>query len=385
MQKVIKKLVVVGSISLLTCWMIFSGCGSITALSALGTVGSAAATKVIEHKTGYGIQSPHAIIDRVMPSVATIISELKTVSRKSSQGFIRPGEDMLSKPNNNAYQSGTGFVIKEDGTLITNYHVIANIIDKLDNAKLRVLFSNDSIYEAEIFNYDKISDIAILKIVNDENKIFPAITWGDKPKLGGHAIIIGSPIGLDFSVSFGIISAVDRILPKASPPFVPYVQTDASMNRGNSGGPLFDADGEVIGINTLILSPSTGTDIGSVGLGFSIDGQYAQEIIKRLGSGDKIKWSYMGIGYRLLNMDETKSNNLEFGSSVIIMNVSDNGAAYEVLKKNDIIQKMNGVVITHKNFASMVARLAPGTKIILTLLRDGNIIDVDLVLTQRPV
>ena len=379
MQKVIKNLVVISSISLM-----LSGCGSITALSALGTVGSAAATKVIEHQAGYGIQSPHTIIDRVMPSVVTIISELKSVSTKSSQGFRKPGEPIFPEPNNNAFQSGTGFVIEENGIVVTNYHVVANIIDK-SNSKLRVLFSNDSIYEAKIFNYDKTSDIAVLKIVNDENKIFPAITWGDKPKLGGHAIIIGSPIGLDFSVSFGIISAVDRILPKASPPFVPYVQTDASMNRGNSGGPLFDADGEVIGINTLILSPSTGTDIGSVGLGFSIDGQYAQEIIKRLESGDKIKWSYMGIGYRLLNMDETKSNNLEFGSSVIIMNVSDNGAAYEVLKKNDIIQKMNGVVITHKNFASMVARLAPGTKIILTLLRDGNIIDVDLVLTQRPV
>ena len=378
MQKVIKNLVVIGIISL-----ILSGCGGVTALSALSTVGGAAASRVIEHKAGYGIQSPHTIIDRVMPSVVTIISELKSVSTQRSQRFTRPGEAILPEPNNNAFQSGTGFVIEENGTVITNYHVVANIIDK-SNSKLRVLFSNDSIYEAKVFNYDKISDIAVLKIVNDENKKFPAITWGDKPKLGGHAIIIGSPIGLDFSVSFGIISAVDRIIPKASPPFVPFVQTDASMNRGNSGGPLFDADGEVIGINTLILTPSSGTDTGSVGLGFAIDGQYAQEIIKRLESGDKIKWSYMGINYRLLDMEETKRNKLKFGSSVIIVKVVENGSAYGVLKENDIVQKMNGTVITHKNFASMVARLAPGTTITLTLLRDGNIMDVDLVLTQRP-
>lgn len=378
MQKVIKNLVVIGIISL-----ILSGCGGVTALSALSTVGGAAASRVIEHKAGYGIQSPHTIIDRVMPSVVTIISELKSVSTQRSQRFTRPGEAILPEPNNNAFQSGTGFVIEENGTVITNYHVVANIIDK-SNSKLRVLFSNDSIYEAKVFNYDKTSDIAVLKIVNDENKKFPAITWGDKPKLGGHAIIIGSPIGLDFSVSFGIISAVDRIIPKASPPFVPFVQTDASMNRGNSGGPLFDADGEVIGINTLILTPSSGTDTGSVGLGFAIDGQYAQEIIKRLESGDKIKWSYMGINYRLLDMEETKRNNLKFGSSVIIVKLEDNGSAYGVLKEKDIIQKMNGTVITHKNFASMVARLAPGTTITLTLLRDGNIMDVDLVLTQRP-
>ena len=380
MQKVIKNLVVIGIISLM-----LSGCGSITALSALGTVGSAAATKVIEHQAGYGIQSPHTIIDRVMPSVVTIIAELKSVSTKSSQGFRKPGEPIFPEPNNNAFQSGTGFVIEENGIVVTNYHVVANIIDK-SNSKLRVLFSNDSIYEAKIFNYDKTSDIAVLKIVNDENKKFPAVTWGDRPKLGGHAIIIGSPIGLDFSVSFGIISAVDRIIPKASPPFVPYVQTDAAMNRGNSGGPLFDASGEVIGINTLILTPSSGSkDTGSVGLGFAIDGQYAQEIIKRLlDSIDKIKWSYMGINYRLLDMEETKRNNLKFGSSVIIVKVEDNGSAYGVLKENDIVQKMNGIVITHKNFASMVARLVPGTKIVLTLLRDGKLMDIDLVLTERP-
>ena len=263
-------------------FVFMSGCGGITTLSALGTVGSAAATKVIEHKAGYGIQSPHTIIDRVMPSVVTIISETHVATNLSpKQRFRKPGEPMIPEPNNNAFQSGTGFVIEENGIVVTNYHVVANIIDK-SNSKLRVLFSNDSIYEAKIFNYDKTSDIAVLKIVNDENKKFPAVTWGDRPKLGGHAIIIGSPIGLDFSVSFGIISAVDRIIPKASPPFVPYVQTDAAMNRGNSGGPLFDASGEVIGINTLILTPSSGTDNGSVGLGFAIDGQYAQEIIKRL-------------------------------------------------------------------------------------------------------
>jgi serine protease Do len=380
-QKVIKNLVVIGIISL-----ILSGCGGVTALSALSTVGSAAASRVIEHKAGYGIQSPHTIIDRVMPSVVTIISETNVTSINSSspRGFFKPGEVIVPAPNNNAFQSGTGFVIEENGTVITNYHVIANIIEK-SNVKLRVLFSDDSIYEAKIFNYDKTSDIAVLKIVNDENKKFTAITWGDKPKLGGHAIIIGSPIGLDFSVSFGIVSAVDRVIPKASPPFVPYVQTDASMNRGNSGGPLFDANGEVIGINTLILTPSSGTDTGSVGLGFAIDGQYAQEIIKRLlDSSGKIKWSYMGINYRLLDMEETKRNNLKFGSSVIIVKVEDNGSAYGVLKENDIVQKMNGSVITHKTFASMVARLAPGTKIVLTLLRDGKLIDIDLVLTERP-
>ena len=163
---------------------------------------------------------------------------------------------------------------------------IRNAIDK--PSIIRIGFSNYSQYEATIFNYDSLSDIAILKIINEDNEKFPTIQWGDKPRLGGHAILIGSPIGLDFSVSFGIISAIDRTILSAAPPFVPYVQTDASMNRGNSGGPLFDSSGKVIGINTLILSPSASNQEagGSIGLGFAVDGQYVQDILLRLADSE---------------------------------------------------------------------------------------------------
>jgi len=377
-----------------------SGCGTITGLTALGTVGSAAATKAITHASGYGIQSPHSIIERVMPSVVTIIAEVKRTGpndgKRSPQRFLKPGE-RPQRPQQepiSPFQSGSGFVIHEDGTVITNYHVIANVVRNSETCRgelctdgtLHVMFSDDSIYEAEVFNYDKVSDIAVLKIVNDEKKIFPAVEWGSKPKLGGHAIIIGSPIGLDFSVSFGIVSAIDRIIPKAAPPFVPFVQTDASMNRGNSGGPLFDASGEVIGINTLILTPPSreGVDLGSVGLGFAIDGQYAQTIIKRLDSGNRIQWSYIGTHFRLLNMEETIENGLEFGSNVIIVKVTQDGVAVGELRENDIITKMNGISISHKTFATMIASLEPGTKITLEVLRNKKIINVDLVLGYRP-
>jgi serine protease Do len=376
------------------------GCGTITGLTALGTVGSAAATKAITHASGYGIQSPHSIIKKVMPSVVTIIAEVQRKGpndgRRSPQRFLKPGE-RSQRPQQepvSPFQSGSGFVIHEDGTVITNFHVIANVVRYSEtchgelciDGTLHVMFSDDSIYEAEVFNYDKVSDIAILKIVNDEKKIFPAVEWGSKPKLGGHAIIIGSPIGLDFSVSFGIVSAIDRIIPKAAPPFVPFIQTDASMNRGNSGGPLFDADGDVVGINTLILTPPSreGVDLGSVGLGFAIDGQYAKHIIERLETGNRIQWSYIGLHFRLLNMEETKENGLEFGSNVIVVQVSQDGVAVGELRENDIITKMNDTVITHKTFASMIASLEPGTTITLEVLRNKKIINVDLVLGYRP-
>ena len=364
-----------------------SGCGAITATTALGTVGSAAATKVIEHQAGYGIQSPHTIIEKVMPAVVTVIAELPISKRKpDAPRFVKPGE-RPEKPQEEeqGFASGTGFVIDTDGTVITNWHVIRNIIDKKDGT-LRVLFSNDSIYEAKLFNYDKTSDIAVLKIV-DGHDFFDYVKWGEKPLLGGHAIIIGSPIGLDFSVSFGIVSAIDRIIPKAAPPFVPFIQTDAAMNRGNSGGPLFNADGKVVGINTLILTPPnpSGAEVGSIGLGFAIDGQYAQMIIKRLESGKKISWSYVGLHYRLLNMEETKDNDLEFGRNVIVAEVVKDTPAFGKLYKNDIIMKMNDVVVTHKTFATMIASLEPGTKVKLDVLRgEQGIGDVEITLGVRP-
>ena len=364
------------------------GCGTITA----GTLESMVTAKALTH-------APHSIIERVMPSVVTVIAEVPPNINKgrSAPRFMKPGEQPQSQRQQEPipqFQSGSGFVIHEDGTIITNFHVIANVVrnsetchgDLCMDGTLHVMFSDDSIYKADIFNYDKVSDIAVLKIVNDEKKIFPAVSWGNKPRLGGHAIIIGSPIGLDFSVSFGIISAVDRIIPTAAPPFVPFIQTDAAMNRGNSGGPLFNADGKVIGINTLILTPPSrgNTDVGNVGLGFAIDAQYAQTIIKRLESGKKISWSYIGLHFRLLNMEETKANDLEFGSNIIIVKIVQGGVAVGKLRENDIITKMDGVVVTHKTFATMIASLEPGTKITLEVLRDKKIINVDLVLGSRP-
>lgn len=357
------------------------GCGGVTALSALSTVGGAAAGKVIEHTSGYGIQSPHTIIEKVLPSVVTVSVELKPELDNSARRFSRRSEPFTPPPRENQFSMGSGFVITEEGSVVTNWHVIKNAID--NQSIIRIGFSNFTQYEAKIFNYDATSDIAILKIINVDNEKFPTITWGSKPKLGGHAIIVGSPIGLDFSVSFGIISAVDRTILRAAPPFVPFVQTDAAMNRGNSGGPLFDEDGEVIGINTLILSPGEVDGGGNIGLGFAIDGRYVQDIITRLADGEQIEWSYIGLSYRLLNRNETKSNGLQFAENVIVMDVSSTGAAYNKLFVEDIIKSLDGKKITHKTFASMIARLTPGTKISLEVLRNGNLINVELVLLER--
>ena len=376
-KKVTKKLILVGI--LLLC----IGCGAISATTIAGTAGSAAAGKVIEHSAGYGIQTPHTIIKKVMPTVVTVTVDLMNTVSDMPRGFVKPSEPIVpQQPKQHQFSSGSGFVFHEDGYVVTNWHVIRNAINA--NGKIRIGFSNYAQYEATIFNYDEISDLAILKITNEEGEKFKKVKWGAKPKLGGHAIIIGSPIGLDFSISFGIISAVDRTILRAAPPFVPYVQTDAAMNRGNSGGPLFNADGEVIGINTLILSPgSTDETGGNIGLGFSVDGQYAQDILMRLMKGEQIKWSYMGIHYRLLDRKETKSNNLNFGENVIVKKIAPDGAAYGKLLDGDIVKKLDDEIVKHTTFASRIARKVPGTTIMLEVLRAGKIVNVEITLMER--
>ena len=377
-KKVTKKLILVGI--LLLC----IGCGAISATTIAGTAGSAAAGKVIEHSAGYGIQTPHTIIKKVMPTVVTVTVDLMNTVSDMPRGFVKPSEPIVpQQPKQHQFSSGSGFVFHEDGYVVTNLHVIRNAINA--NGKIRIGFSNYAQYEATIFNYDEISDLAILKITNEEGEKFKKVKWGAKPKLGGHAIIIGSPIGLDFSISFGIISAVDRTILRAAPPFVPYVQTDAAMNRGNSGGPLFNAEGEVIGINTLILSPgSNGVEAGgNIGLGFSVDGQYAQDILMRLMKGEQIKWSYMGIHYRLLDRKETKSNNLNFGENVIVKKIAPDGAAYGKLLDGDIVKKLDDEIVKHTTFASRIARKVPGTTIMLEVLRAGKIVNVEITLMER--
>ena len=222
-----------------------------------------------------------------------------------------------------------------------------------------------------------------MKIVNDEKKIFPAVKWGNKPKLGGHAIIIGSPIGLDFSVSFGIVSAIDRIIPKAAPPFVPFIQTDASMNRGNSGGPLFDADGYVVGINTLILTPPSreGVDLGSVGLGFAIDGDYAQHIIQRLKSGEKITRPLVGIIYRAATKKDYED--IENGVGSFIEEIIPKGPSENILKVGDIILALDGDDVKMKMLATEIAMRKPKTDVVFTIVRKDELMNIIVTLGEK--
>ncbi len=330
------------------------------------------------------------VIKKVMPAVVEIISENNSAN-PTSDGFKfrqKRGPDKFE--GNESTRSGSGFVISKEGYVITNAHVIANITNNRGIVHLR--FKDNKQYDAAIIGYDTESDIAVLKIDNPLNLQFPFVVWGKTPEIGSQSIAIGSPMGLSFTTTFGYISALNRHVPN-TPSYVPFIQTDTSINPGNSGGPLFDDHGNVVGINTMVVSNSKSG--GSIGLGFAIDGDYAQYIIKRLKTGKKIERPYIGVLFRAINKKDivkfeeeygslkTAFRYPEFGTGIFIEEVIPNGPSAGILRAGDVLLELNGTEIHPESFAKVVVRKLPKDNVVLKVLRAGKTMIANVVLGYR--
>jgi len=291
---------------------------------------------------------------------------------------------------------GSGFIWDTEGNIVTNYHVVASasIVD--------VEFADGSQYSASVIGLDPNSDLAIIK-VNPNGKILTPLNLGDSTnvKVGNHTIVIGSPFGQEFSMSSGIVSAIKRTVPSQNAMFsIPNViQTDAAINPGNSGGPLMDIDGNVIGINSLIISRSGGNQ----GIGFAIPINSVKKIIPTLIKGEKFEYPYIGITGMDLNTNLKKA--LEIDSEikgVMIVDVvkgspadlggllgytgtvSDNDNSYP--SGGDILTAINTIPI--KSMSDLLTLLfsdySPGDSVIFTILRDSISFDLDITLISRP-
>ena len=324
-----------------------------------------------------------AVIEQVMPAVVDVVAERydkkpKVGEKKGFVPFTPQGDG-----DNESVKAGSGFVISSDGYVVTNAHVILNIVDNQGSAHLT--FENGEQYEADLVNYDKDSDIALLKIKDGDT--FPFVRWGETPEVGEDAIAIGSPMNLAFTSTFGTISAINRFTP-SSPPYVPFIQTDVAMNPGNSGGPLFNNHGELIGINTMII---TGGSQGSIGLGFAIDGDYAQSIIERLKTGEKITRPLVGIIFRGVTKKDTEKSNMlkhqmdmaAVGVGSGIEEVIKKGPSDNILKKGDVIIMVDGIDVKMKLLATEIAKRKPFTDIVFTVVRDNNLMNVTVKLGKK--
>jgi len=279
-----------------------------------------------------------------------------------------------------AQSLGSGFIISADGYVVTNNHVIT-ADGQGEVESISVTTPDGTEYPAKLVGKDAASDLAVLKITG--TKPFPFVKFGDsrKARVGDWVIAIGNPFGLGGTVTQGIISAVYRATGSGSASDR-YLQTDASINRGNSGGPMFDMAGNVIGINNAIYSP-TG---GSVGIGFAIPAEIAAPIVQKLKSGQVIERGYLGVRIQPINDDLAASLGLPKNRGEFIQSVEPGaGAAKAGIQAGDVVTRVDGKdVKPDQTLSFIVANTAPGKTVAIDLVRNGKPMTVNAVVGKRP-
>jgi len=274
---------------------------------------------------------------------------------------------------------GSGFIISPDGYIVTNNHVIS--LDSENAAdEVTVKFSSGTEYKARIVGRDPDSDIAVLKI--EPKAALPFVQFGQsaKARAGDWVIAIGNPFGLGGTVTSGIISSVYRNTGTGA--YDHYIQTDASINSGNSGGPMFDMKGSVIGINNWIVAPSG----GNIGIGFAIPADIARPIVDKLMKGQAIERGFLGVQIQPVTDEIADSLGLPHDRGELVRTVQPGlPAAQAGLRDGDIVVRVNSIEVTpDRTLSSIVSDTAPGTRIPIEVLRQGKRQTLFAVVAKRP-
>ena len=269
---------------------------------------------------------------------------------------------------------GSGFIIDPAGYVVTNNHVIDNA------SKIQVTLQDGRKLAAHVVGHDDKTDLALLKV--DAKEPLPFVTWGDsdKARVGDWVLAVGNPFGLGGTVTAGIISARGRDIQAG--PYDDYLQLDASINRGNSGGPSFNRDGEVIGINTAIFSPNG----GSIGIGFAIPSSEAKPIIAELRDHGRIERGWLGVSIQPLTKEIADSVGLGDAKGALIAGVTKDGPAAKAgLHQGDVIRSVNGQKISEfRDLARLIAAIGPNKTATLDVWRDGKDVSVPATLGRMP-
>jgi len=326
------------------------------------------------------------LTEQLQPAVVNIATRQRVeVNRNPFAGT--PFADLFNRrrgqaqPQTREAQSlGSGFIISADGFVVTNNHVVTPN-NRATLEEITVTMPDGTEYEADLVGSDAASDLAVLKI--KANQTFPFVRFGDssRTRVGEWVVAIGNPFGLGGTVTSGIVSAVYRNTGQGGA-YDRYIQTDASINRGNSGGPLFDMRGNVIGINNAIFSPSG----GSVGIGFAIPAEIAAPIVDQLKKGQEIERGFLGVGLAPVSDDIADSLGLSRDRGEIVQNVQDDSAADRAgLMPGDIITQINGQEVnSDQTVIFLIANLQPGDTAEIEVLREGQPVMVTATLGKRP-
>lgn len=324
------------------------------------------------------------IVKEKLPAVVGIISTMpeERHRQRGAMPQLPPGlGDLFGAPEGRQAPSpspsqamGSGFIISDDGYVVTNNHVVG----KAD--AIEVVLEDERRFDATLVGTDPATDIALLKIESDE--ALPHVDWGssDDLEIGDWTIAIGNPFGLGGSVTAGILSARSRNINAG--PYDDFLQTDAAINRGNSGGPLFDASGDVVGVNTAIVSPSG----GSVGIGFAVPSAVAQRIVADLKADGTVERGWLGVAIQPVSEDIASALGLEATDGALVASVTrDSPAEAAGLKEGDVITDLNGKPVDGPRALSMaVADLDVGADMPLTVQRDGSAKELTVEIGLHP-
>ncbi|MGR3473229.1 MAG: DegQ family serine endoprotease [Sulfitobacter sp.] len=325
------------------------------------------------------------LAEKISPSVVNITTSTTVEGRTGPQGIVPEGspfEDFFREfqdRNNDGEGNrprrssalGSGFVISEDGYVVTNNHVI----ESADEITIE-FFSGEELV-AKVIGTDPKTDIALLKV--EASQPLPFVSFGDSnaARVGDWVIAMGNPLGQGFSVSAGIVSARNRAL---SGTYDDYIQTDAAINRGNSGGPLFNMDGEVIGVNTAILSPNG----GSIGIGFSMASNVVTRVIDQLQEFGETRRGWLGVRIQDVTDDVADAMGLKKAVGALITDVPEGPAREAGLKTGDVIKSFDGVeVVDTRGLVRQVGNSPVGATVRVTVLRDGKTQTIKVVLGRR--
>jgi len=367
-------------LSLIVVVFVVTSCGA-----QAGTLGltTGQPVPVTASSTAPSIQASYAdLVTRVSPAVVTIRS---TERARAPQQFPFMDDPTFREffgdrlPQNQTPQRvqgvGSGVIVTPDGYILTNHHVVDGALD------IRVELTDNRTFKAKLVGSDQPSDLAVLKI---DATSLPTLVLGDsdKVRVGDFVLAVGNPLGIGQTVTSGIISAKGRQTGLSDGTFEDFLQTDAAINRGNSGGALVNTTGECVGINSQILSPSG----GNIGIGFAIPSNMAKVVMDQLVKVGKVRRGMLGVSIQPVDADLAASMDLPSAQGAIVTNVQSAGPAEKAgLKRGDVIVGINNHAIADSNaLRNLVASIAPGTNVKVSALRDGKEQNFQVALAELP-
>jgi Do/DeqQ family serine protease len=328
---------------------------------------SSAATRRI----GGGVDSYADLVDRVSPAVVTIHAEGRTRAPQqfpftddpSFRRFFGDRGELPQMPQRRQSALGSGVIARTDGYILTNHHVV-------DGAeKINVELADRRRVDAKLVGSDAPSDLAVLKI---EEKDLPTLTLGDSDavEVGDVVLALGNPLGVGQTVTMGIISAKGRATGLGNGSFEDFLQTDAPINSGNSGGALVNTRGELVGINSQILSPSG----GNIGIGFAIPASMARNVLDQLVSTGKVRRAQLGVSAQTIDSSLARSLGLDDVRGALVSDIVSGSAGERAgLRRGDVILAVDGDPIADSNaLRNRIASTKPGTSVELTIVREGR-------------